>query len=313
MPKVSVIVPVYRTEAFIARCAESLFGQTLEDIEYIFVDDASPDRSMEVLDAVLEKFPERKASVIRYRMDANSGQAAVRLKGLSLATGDYVIQCDSDDRVEPDAYRRLYEKAVSENLDIVTCDSRRGNDAGWKTVRQHYEPGKELSSLLLGNASWSLCFRLVRRSLYDAPLIEPVSDMGEDMVLTLQTTFRAKKCGHLAEPLYYYYIHAASTTGRPDRDSCIARWKAVKANVDRMLVFLCGEAGFSAEDPEIVAFKYHIRRYLEPLLGEAEGYRLWRETYPETDRLLLKARGIPVKRKLLYLMMRCRLPVYRKK
>ena len=95
-----------------------------------------------------------------------------------------------------------------------------------------------------------------------------------------------------------------STTGRPDRDSCIARWKATKVNTDRMLPFLCGEAGFSEADPEIVAFKYHVRRYLEPLLGEAEGRKMWKNTYPEIDRLIPVARGIPLKRKLIYLTMR---------
>lgn len=60
MPNVSVIIPVYNVEQYIERCARSLFGQTLDDIEYIFVNDCTPDKSMEVLARVLEDYPARK-------------------------------------------------------------------------------------------------------------------------------------------------------------------------------------------------------------------------------------------------------------
>ena len=63
MPAVSVIIPGYKVERYIERCARSLFSQTLEDIEYIFVNDCSPDRSVEILEKVLEDFPQRKTQV----------------------------------------------------------------------------------------------------------------------------------------------------------------------------------------------------------------------------------------------------------
>ena len=304
MPKVSVIVPVYGVEPYIADSAAALLGQRFEDAEFIFIDDCTPDRSMEVLEAVLADFPQRAGAVVRYRMPVNSGQAAVRLKGLELATGDYVIFCDSDDRPHPDALRLLYERAAAEDLDMVSCDFRRGSDEeGWETVRQHYTPGKELSSLLLGTGRWSLCIRLVRRQLYTG-LMAPAGDMGEDMVLCLQAVARARRCAHIPLVLYDYCRRPGSISERADRESCIARWRSVKANTDRMLDFLYASARYRPDDPEIIAFKYHVRRYLEPLLGEREGRRLWKNTYPEIDRRLLFTRGIPLKRKLLYLAKR---------
>ena len=82
MPKVSVLVPVYGVEKYIERCARSLFEQTLDDIEFIFVDDCTPDRSIEILESVIEKyrlrFAEKKYDVRIERMPTNSGQAAVR-------------------------------------------------------------------------------------------------------------------------------------------------------------------------------------------------------------------------------------------
>ena len=76
-PKVSIIVPIYRVEEYIERCAESLFAQTFDDIEYIFVDDCSPDKSVEILQRTLEKYPHRKRLTRIERLSWNSGPAAV--------------------------------------------------------------------------------------------------------------------------------------------------------------------------------------------------------------------------------------------
>ncbi len=111
MPKVSVIIPVYGVENSIERCARSLFEQTLDEMEYLFIDDCTKDRSIEVLKSVLKDYPKRKSQVTIHRMDNNSGQAKVREWGILNATGEYIIHCDSDDWVDKDIYRELYEKA----------------------------------------------------------------------------------------------------------------------------------------------------------------------------------------------------------
>ena len=72
-PKVSIIVPIYRVEEYIERCAESLFAQTFDDIEYIFVDDCSPDKSVEILQRTLEKYPHRKRLTRIERLSGGGG------------------------------------------------------------------------------------------------------------------------------------------------------------------------------------------------------------------------------------------------
>ena len=106
MPKVSIIIPVYGVEKYIERCARSLFEQTLDDIEYLFIDDCTPDKSVEILKRVLEEYPHRKSQVVIHRMEQNSGQAKVREWGMQNATGEYVIHCDSDDWVDIHMYER---------------------------------------------------------------------------------------------------------------------------------------------------------------------------------------------------------------
>ena len=126
MPKLSVVIPVYGVEKYIERCAISLFEQTLTDVEYIFVDDCTPDSSIDILNIVIDRYRDQllkdKKRILIERMEKNSGQAAVRKRGIELCSGDYVIHCDSDDWVDKDTYRLLYEKAIEGDYDMVRCD-----------------------------------------------------------------------------------------------------------------------------------------------------------------------------------------------
>ena len=72
---ISIIVPIYKVEKFIEKCVKSLLGQTLDSIQYIFVDDCTPDKSLEILSRILENYPERRKDVIILRNERNSGLA----------------------------------------------------------------------------------------------------------------------------------------------------------------------------------------------------------------------------------------------
>ena len=121
MSKVSVIIPVYNVERYIERCVRSLFEQTLIDMEYIFVDDCSPDNSINILESVLEEYPNRKSQVKIIRHLENKGLPIARKTGIDNSTGDYIIQCDSDDWVDKDMYKAMYNMAVNTHSDVVVC------------------------------------------------------------------------------------------------------------------------------------------------------------------------------------------------
>ena len=122
MPKISVIIPVYKAEPYIERCVRSLFSQTLDDLEYIFIDDCTPDNSISVLKAVLDEYPNRRDQVKIVNHQHNQGVSQSRQDGFDATTGEYVIHCDPDDWIEPEMYELLYDKAKSGNFDIVGCD-----------------------------------------------------------------------------------------------------------------------------------------------------------------------------------------------
>ena len=86
-PKVSIIVPIYRVEEYIERCAESLFAQTFDDIEYIFVDDCSPDKSVEILQRTLEKYPHRKRLTRIERLSSDTGRPPGGRPGVEFGAG----------------------------------------------------------------------------------------------------------------------------------------------------------------------------------------------------------------------------------
>ena len=119
---VSIIIPVYNSEKFMERCVRSLFEQKYQDIEFIFVDDGSTDSSMGILNQLLDEYPSVKERVVILTHSENKGCAMARLEGMKRATGEYLIQVDSDDYVTPDYVEKLVTSAKKYGSDVVVCD-----------------------------------------------------------------------------------------------------------------------------------------------------------------------------------------------
>lgn len=114
MPKVSIIVPVYKAEAYLPRCIDSILVQSFADFELLLVDDAGPDRSGELCDQYAGK--DKRIKVIH--KEKNEGASAARNTGLDHATGDYIMFCDSDDAVSPHWVSRLLTGVQSNTLAV---------------------------------------------------------------------------------------------------------------------------------------------------------------------------------------------------
>lgn len=114
MPKVSIIVPVYNVEEYIERCVNSLINQTLTDIEIILVDDSSTDSSLEICKKIA--LEDNRIKVIH---KVNEGAGMARNSALEIATGKYIGFVDSDDYIEPDMFKSLYEIAEKYSSDLV--------------------------------------------------------------------------------------------------------------------------------------------------------------------------------------------------
>ena len=215
MPKVSVIIPVYGVEKYIERCARSLFEQTLDDIEYLFIDDCTPDRSIEILKNVLVDYPHRKPQVNIHRMEKNSGQAAVRKWGMLNATGEYMIHCDSDDWVDTDMYRAMYEKAKEEGAELVVCDYSisDGERVINKIIGCHASiPIEFFESIMNQIDIGALWNKLFKRKHILTDMIWADGAMGEDLLLSLQMVYNSRSIVYIPCSYYYYFENPISIT-----------------------------------------------------------------------------------------------------
>lgn len=120
MSKVSIIVPVYDVERFIERCSRSLFEQSYPNLEYIFINDCSPDKSIDVLNEVVESYPERKDTIKIVYHENNRGISATRNTGLDHSSGEFVIFVDSDDWLDLHAIELLVKKQSENDADMVS-------------------------------------------------------------------------------------------------------------------------------------------------------------------------------------------------
>ena len=117
--KVSVLVPVFGVERYIEQCAVSLMEQTYKDVEYIFVDDCTPDASIELLRKIVARYPEREQHVRIIAHERNQGLAGARQTGLDSASGDAVVFVDSDDYVDTRMIESLVNEMKHSQADIV--------------------------------------------------------------------------------------------------------------------------------------------------------------------------------------------------
>ena len=118
MPKISVIMPVYRVEKYLNECIDSIINQTLQDIEIILIDDGSPDNCPQICDEYAQK-----DSRIKVFHQNNYGAANARNFGIKNATGKFLLILDSDDVFSPDLCQKLYKEAIKYNNDITICHS----------------------------------------------------------------------------------------------------------------------------------------------------------------------------------------------
>ena len=206
--KVSILVPVYKVEQFIERCAQSLFSQTYPNIDFIFVNDCTPDNSMSVLTKVINQYQEKNIIIIEH--DRNQGIGATRNTLLKAATGDYLLWVDSDDFITENAVEILVSAIEESCSDIVTSDSyifHKGEN-NFVTFSQQFKenPKQYIDAIANHQARAALWGTLSKRSVWveNKIIIPDTSTFGEDYFATVQLFYFSKKIQVIHYPFYYY-------------------------------------------------------------------------------------------------------------
>lgn len=292
--KVSVVTPVYKVSAFIERCAEALMRQTFDDIEFIFVDDASPDDSRAKLEAVIAEYPERNVRILTH--ERNLGLPSARKTGVTAAAGDYIYNCDGDDWPEETLVEKLYSAAVANDADLVYCDFFLSFEHSERYMHNpvYSTPDEMLrKGFLSGACKWNVWNKLFRRSLYDGVEF-PVDHRkgGEDMIV-IGMLGRAKSIAYVPEALYHYVKTNAEAISEGFSEQ---RLIDVRYNADSAMRSL---ADYPSDiSREIALFKLNVK--LPFLLSDdVRKYKVWSEWYPEANAFIWQNTELPFRTKLL--------------
>ena len=280
---ISVIIPVYKAEAFLAECIDSVLGQTFSDLELILVDDGSPDNCA----AICREYVERDSRV-RFLQQENQGQAAARNHALAIAQGQWICFVDSDDVIHPQYLELLYNAAVEMDVPISMCRYVEGVQMpeDFLEIRQ---PDFERLSMDEGSLAelydreeypgWVACTKLICREIVESyPFTE--GRVFEDNEAVCRWICRAGSLASTRQKLYYYRTNGDSTT----KSSFSVKKLDYLWALESITGFF-GSIGYSAMQDRFA------RRYAEAaaescygLRGDLDKPELAREVYRNTRR-----------------------------
>ena len=287
--KVSVVVPVYKVEHYIERCVRALMEQTFQDAEFIFVDDASPDGSMDIVKKVTSEY---NKNVRFLSHNQNKGLPAARNTGLEAATGEYIYHCDSDDWPEVTLLEKMVDAADSTKADFVYCDYYLSFTSNERRLFQpSYSDSTEMleKGFLAGMMKYNVWNKLVRKSIYiDNGFRSPETHNkgGEDLMM-VKVLRMANKVAHVNEALYHYNRTNDNAITKTHSEK---HFLDIKANADDAICFL---KDHPIPHPEYIEFfKLNIKL---PFLFTRDNYqfRLWEAWYPEANQFINKNKQWP--------------------
>lgn len=223
MTKVSVILPVYGVAQYIEKCTQSLLNQTLEEMEFIFVDDHGPDNSIELVKNMIADHPRRQQFVF-LKPEKNLGAGMARNYAIPCAKGEYIAFVDSDDWVEPDMFESLYNEAVKNgNADLCYCQAAKDYLDGQATEilkNPEIEPGEmtdEKRKYFLTNyvsLFWTFIYR--REMIERHDIRYPESRSADDSYFVTANILLASSIAHVDKPFYHYLIRPGSVCTTKD-------------------------------------------------------------------------------------------------
>jgi glycosyltransferase involved in cell wall biosynthesis len=280
---VSILVPIYKVEKHLSKCLDTIFHQTYSDVEYIFVNDCSPDNSLNILNNYIGKNNIDKNKVTIISHFENKGIAITRNDLLDHAKGEYVLFVDSDDWVEADMVEQLISTTNNGTIDIVGCDYT--DDYADGERKFHYENYTQdckeniirILNYNIGPAMWKI---LVRRELFKNIRFNPRIEIGEDYIVSVKLYYYAKNCSNIHKYLYHYIQYNETRySGQTE--------KSISDHINAIIEvenFFKSVGLFTQKiNYEIKLRKFNIKRYylFSPLLD----YTKWKNTFPDTNRM----------------------------
>lgn len=209
-PKLTIIIPVYNAANHLERCLDSVFNQTVYDIQIIVVNDGSTDGSQVILDRYIQVEPR-----LRIIVQENRGLVLSRKAGLQYASSDYIYHLDADDYIEPTLVEEVLLKIEETDADMLLFNFEICRDEKCIPSRPYEQSNftniEFLKSIWLGRGYYALWSHVHKRSLYDEIRFYDNISLGEDALMTSQLAYSSKNIVFLnSAPLLHYYIYRES-------------------------------------------------------------------------------------------------------
>ena len=231
---ISVIIPVYNAESYLARCLDSVINNSYKCLEIILVDDGSVDSSPQICDDYAKK--DNRIKVIH---KANAGTAAARNDALNIAKGDYIAFCDNDDYISPYFYESMLKALEETGADVVVSEMTRDDkysfsdmetDINARPVEKHnFILGTYSGDWTRNTAPWN---KLYKRELFDE-IRFPSGKGYEDAYTTYRLLYKAKKIAYLNKVLYCWYMNNDSYSSKKSNvKKLLFREEAISQQLD---------------------------------------------------------------------------------
>ncbi len=281
--QVTILMPIYKVEKYLEKALDSIFTQTYPYLDYVFVNNCSPDNSLQVLIDTIKKYGIQKDRYTIINHDKNEGIAVSRADCIANAKGDYLFFVDGDDWIEKDAVEQMVAATKSGAVDIVGCDYMKDFLSG-NTTYHHENYAESCRDNMyrclnydIATVLWKL---LIRRRLFDNFTITPHVDIVEDYIISVKLYYYAKS--FVAIPhAYYHYVQYNQA-----RASLQTSW-----SVNMHIIGVCEVENFCKEkglfDAE-VEHKLNLRKFnikSNFLTRQLLDYNAYKKTFPEASRI----------------------------
>ena len=290
--KVSILIPIYKVEQYLEKCLDSIFTQTYKNIDYVFVNDCSPDNSLQVLKDTICKHGIDKNRYVIINHEQNEGIAVSRADCIKYATGDYVLFVDSDDWIEPDMVQTLLDATDNGQIDIVGSDISNDFLNGVVTYYNEKYAGTCRENLIkclnydITTVLWKL---LIKRRLFDNFTITPHVDIVEDYIISVKLYYYAKSFKAVPKAMYHYVQYNQARVS-------LQRLKSINMHIKGVqeVETFCRDNNIFDDvvEEKLLIRKFNIKsNFLTKQLRDIKAYKT---VFPEANRVWRK---IPYSRK----------------
>lgn len=296
--KVTVIVPFLNAQDTLERCVTSIMSQSLKEIEVVFVNDGSHDRSADVLNKTLQKYPHRVDQTFLIYYPIRHGLHHANHSAMMKATGKYIIRCDADDEFSsPDALRLMVEAAERDNAEVVAAPYIK-IEGDKESIQKPSPAFPDINRIKIHTRNYTLWNKLIARKLYFDNDIFPLNgvDCWDDLILVARVLALRPKVTVIDTPVYRYYLNPnVRSLSRSARDTQLRQ---------HLLAALMLEEWFTLYYPdnryEPFLDRLKLIAKVKFLRGKHKDVDKWKKTFPEVNSRIMSITEVPLPYRLIF-------------